>query len=245
MDENAIKYTFKIEDFTPETMPFGRLVKYYAEIIKMIGVAEYVHLMDVVESSHGSGFAVDRNHELALIERLTKINDGSAPTTSLRAQSAINNMLKEDGTSGIFSDSLGKNIITFPGKRASDNVLISMRDTATFSGELYHISGTKDDVKIRIATEAFGVVFCTTTRDIGKALRDFLFEDIKVSGRGMWTKDEKGKWNIDDFMITDYAPVKNETLRQAVDRIRALEVNWPDDPLGDIREFEEKNESVQ
>jgi len=245
MSDDAINYTFKIADFTPETMPFGRLVEYYAEIKKLIGVADHIHLIDVVESSHGSMFAVEKNHESALTKRLIAINNGSAPKPSLRAHSMINSMLKEDGTSGIFGDQAGDNVIVFPGKRSDENTQIRIRDTATFTGELYHIAGRQDDARVRIITDAYGVVFCTTTKEIAKALRDFLFESVRVSGRGTWIRLENGTWDVDDFSITDYAPVKQENFRSAVDSLRNIGVNWPDDPLGDLHRLEDESGQIQ
>lgn len=237
---DAKHYTFRIQKFTPETMPFGRLVEYYAEIKRMLGVADNLHLTDVFQSSHGSKFRVDFNHETALQKRIAELNAGTAPKPASRAQDTLNAMLKADSTSADFIDNMGQNVIVFPGKGVDSQASIRMRDSATFVGELYHIAGTKDDAKIRISTEAYGVVFCTTTRDIAKALRDFLFEDIKVSGRGTWTRDELGKWDIDDFAITDFAPVKRESLRESIDRIRAVGIEWPEDVLADLRDIEGK-----
>jgi hypothetical protein len=238
---DATTYTFKIEDFTPESMPFGRLVEYYLEIKRMLGVADNLHLVDVVEGSHGSAFKIDRNYETALTQRLMAINDGTAPKTASRARDAIDAMLREDGTSGSFFDSTGNNIIPFPGKASAASVQIRVRGAATFVGELYHIAGTKDDAKVRISTDAHGVVFCAASKDIAKALRDFLFENVKVSGRGMWAKSESGKWTIDNFIITDFAPVRSESLRQSVDRLRNMDIAWPEDPIGDIARLEERN----
>ena len=236
---DAISYTFKIDDFTPESMPFGRLVEYYAEIKKMLGVAENLHLVGVFESSHGSAFAIDRNFETQLVKRLIAINEGTAPKTAIRAQSTINSMLREDGTSGAFFDKQNHNVVQFPGNRSDDAAVYRTRDAASFSGELYHISGSKDDVKARVSTDAYGVVFCTTTREIGRALRDFLFEDVKVSGRGTWSRSAHGQWDIDDFTITDFTPVASGGLRESVDRLRKIKIDWPDDPIGLIREIED------
>lgn len=245
MKDAAIKFTFKIEDFTPETMPFGRLLEYYDEIAKMIGWAEHLHLLGVVEGSHGSTFAIDRNHETDVIKRLVSIKEGTAPRNALRAHSAINTMLSEDRTSGVFSDPAGQNVVVFPGRRADDSVQIRIRDAATFTGELYYIKGAKDDAKVRIKTKAYGVVFCTTTRDIARSLGDFLFDDVKVSGRGTWLRGENGSWDIDDFTITDFVEIKRENLRSAVDNLRAIDMKWPDDPLAEIRKLEEKNGPIQ
>lgn len=234
-------YTFKIDDFTPESMPFGRLVEYYLEIKRMLGVADNLHLVDVVESSHGSAFKIDRSHETALTKRLMEINEGTAPKSATNARDAINTMLREDRTSGSFYDSRGVNVIPFPGKLAVVSSQIRVRGAASFVGELYHIAGTKDDAKVRINTDAYGVVFCVTSKDVAKALREFLFEDVKVSGRGMWAKTESGKWDIDNFVIADFAPVKKESLRQSVDRLRGMNIVWPDDPIGEIARLEDRN----
>lgn len=241
---DAKHYSFRIQKFTPETMPFGRLVDYYAELQKMLGVSDNLHLTDIFESSHGNKFRVDFNHETELQKRIAELNEGTAPNAAKKAQDKLNAMLKADATSADFVDSMGQNVIVFPGKGLDAQSIIRIRDAATFVGELYHIAGTKDDAKIRLTTEAYGVVFCTTTRDIAKSLRDFLFEDIKVSGRGTWTRDGAGTWDIDDFAITDFTPVKKESLRQSIDRIRSARVVWPDDALRVVRDIEEKGAMI-
>ena len=235
------EYTFKIADFTPDTMPFGRLVTYYSELKKMLGVADNAHLVSVFEGSHASTFAVEQMHDNALQERLVMLNEGTAPKSATRARDTINAMLREDGTSAAFFDCNNRNIIKFPGKRSEQDVLYRIRDAASFTGELYHIAGTVDDVKVRLSTNSHGTVFCKTTRDIGKALREFLFEDVCVSGRGMWTRTTDGHWDIDDFTVTDFAPVRTDSLRNTIKRIRDLDIEWPDDPIKAIGEIEEKN----
>ena len=245
MEKNITLYTFKVVDFTPEDMPFGRLLEYYAEIAKMIGLSENMHLINVVEGSHASQFAIDNNHETEFAKRLTELNEGRAPRKAMTAYDTINAMLKEDSTSGQFSDPSNDNIIIFPGTTTADELQISVRDTATFNGKLYYIVGTPSDAKIRIKTKNYGVVFCKTTIEIAKALRDFWNEEVRVSGRGMWQKSADGTWVIDDFTITDFMPVQQESLSDAVKRLRKIDVDWPDDPIGRIAEFEGKKEHIQ
>ncbi len=245
MDTKSTLYTFKIVDFTPEDMPFGRLMEYYAEIGKMTGLSENMHLIDVLEGSHASQFAIDNNHETELTKRLTELNEGVAPSKAMNAYNTINTMLKEDSTSGQFSDPSNDNIIIFPGKIAPDKIQISVRDTATFSGELYYIAGAASDANIRIKTKNYGVVHCKTTKEIAKSMRKFLFDEVRVSGRGMWQKSSRGTWDIDDFTLTDFMPVQQESLSEAVKRLRKIDVDWPDDPIGQLANFEEKNEHIQ
>ena len=240
MRDGAARYTFIIDGLTPETMPFGRLVEYYSEIKKMVGAPDNLHLIAIVESSHATEFTIDAGHVGTLVDRLAEINRRTAPRGAIRARDKIDAMLREDGTSGSFRDRTGDNIVNFVGRREDDKILIRIRDAATFTGELYHISGHKDFAKVRVATDAYGVVFCTTTKNMAKALRDHLFDTVSVSGRGTWIRTESDVWDIDEFTITDFSPVSDQSLRDAVSRLRNLNISWPDDPIGELRQLEEK-----
>jgi hypothetical protein len=238
MTEKA-QYIFKIEGFTPDTMPFGRLVDYYAQLKVMLGLSEHMHLVNIFEGSHVTSFAVDDNVRKRVDERMFKIKDGTAPKNALRARDHINLMLQEDGTSGNFFDPEGSNVIPFPGTRADDNIVFSICDQAIFSGEVYHIAVSKDDVKLRVATDAFGVVYCLAPRKMGVALREFLDEKIQITGRGTWKRTTDGVWAVNDVTITDFQPIKGN-LRETVDRLRSLDVDWPEDVLGEIDSIEER-----
>lgn len=243
--KDAAEYTFRIDDFTPKSMPFGRLVDYYAEIKKILGNSKSVHLVALFEGSHGSAFAIDPDYREEVEQNLTQINQGTASKIATRANKIINEMLKDDGTSGRLCNSEGENVIVFPGQGVVQSINLRVRDAANFVGELYHISGTQGDVKVRISTDTYGVVYCTTTRDIAKELGDFLFENVKVSGRGVWSRTVSGDWDISDFLITDFKPINKESLRTSIDKIRRLDIEWPEDTLGEIAAFDETNGVVQ
>lgn len=236
---NKARYTFKIEGFTPETMPFGRLIDYYVQLKQMLGLPEHLHLVGIFESSHGTCLAVDGEARKRVDERLLRIKDGSAPKPALRARDQINFMLQEDGTSGEFFGPDGANVIPFPGKRADEDVIYSICDQTVFSGEVYHIAVSKDEVKLRVATDTFGVVFCVAPRSMGVELRSFLDERLQITGRGTWTRTSDGAWTVSDVTIVDFRPVQ-KSLRETVDKLRALEVDWPEDMLGEIDRIEER-----
>jgi hypothetical protein len=235
-------YTFKIKNFTPETMPFGRLAEYYRDLSIMLGQTAAIHLVGVAEGSHASALKIDVSGQTEVRRRIKELEIGTAPAAALKARASIVDMLNEDETSASFEDENGNNVIAFPSKVETLFRPLRIRDTATFVGELYHIAGTKDDAKVRLTTDDYGTVFCTTTRAIAKTLRDFLFEDVRVSGRGVWVQTEDvGNWDIESFVITDFSPVRNETVRAAVDRVRNLKVVWPEDPIGMLDSMNEKN----
>lgn len=234
------QYTFKIEGFTPETMPFGRLIDYYAHLKQMLGLPDQLHLISVTTGSHATCLAVDYDAQNGIEERLMRLRDGSAPKNALRARDSINLMLREDGTSAELLGTDGSNVIPFPGKRADDDVVLSICDYAVVYGEVYHIAVSKSEVKLRLATEAFGVVYCVAPRDMGIALREFLDERIKISGRGRWKRSTDGSWTVNDITISDFQHVPDGNLKDTVKRLRALDIDWPEDVLGEIDRIEER-----
>lgn len=245
MTDDGAKYTFKIENVTPETLPFGRLIEYYSEIKNMLGNADSLFLVEISKGSHENCFKVSNLHKADIDQRLSAVRDRTAPQRAMRAFQTINSMLSHDSASGSFANQAKTNIIQFPGRDDDVSGAIRINDVATFRGELYHISGSKEDVRVRIQTDPYGVVFCTTTRDIAKTLRDFLFEEVRVSGRGEWVKLNGGNWVVDNFSITDFTPVLKEPVRDAVNRIRSIDLDWPLDPIGEIRALGGKGDQVQ
>ena len=93
-------------------------------------------------------------------------------------------------------------------------------------------------MKVLISTDAYGEVFCEATQEIGRALNPFLLQKVKVSGSGMWYRRANGQWAVEAFTITDFAPVADGGFRESVDRIRGIDIDWPDDPIGLMQEIE-------
>ena len=114
-----------------------------------------------------------------------------------------------------------------------------VRDCASFTGELHSVSADKSGaVKVLISTDAYGEALCEATQEIGQALRSLLLHKVKVSGSGMWYRRSNGQWAVEAFTITDFAPVAEGGLRETVDRIRGIDIDWPDDPIALMRDFD-------
>ncbi len=239
------QFTFRIQNFTPETMPFGRILEYYQNLANMLGESEKMRLLQVFESSHASEIKFDGAAASHVTKRLLELKAGTAPQGAINARNNIGAMLAEDSTNATFEDARGNNVVEFPIPKLDRVEPIRIRDTAAFVGELYHIAGNNQDARVRLNTDDYGVVYCTTTKALAKEMRDFLFDDIRVSGRGHWTKNtQSGQWDIGSFTITDFTPVVTESLRDAVSRVRKLEIDWPDDPLGDLARINHEDDAA-
>ena len=243
--KNITQYTFRIQNITPETMPFERILAYYQNLLTMLGDGSGIHLTEIFESSHASAFKIDPSCVKQVSNRVKELSSGNAPPAALKARTAIGEMLREDQTSASFEDERGNNVINFPSFLPDVSKPMRITDTGTFIGELYHISGAKSDARVRILTEEYGVVFCSTTKEIAIKIRNYLFEQIKVSGRGQWTLNPDTKlWDIGSFVITDFTPVKRESLRKVVENLRGLDIDWPEDTLVEIDKLNREHDAA-
>jgi hypothetical protein len=243
--KETTQFTFRIHDYTPDTLPFERAIQYYQNLANMLGESQNMHLIDIFEGSCGSTLRVDARAIKSFERRVHELRTESAPPQAMSARANIGVMLAEDKTTASFEDELGNNVIEFPNAKTEIARPIKIRDTAAFVGELYHIAGTKADAKIRLHTDDYGVVFCSTTKSIAKEMRDYLFDDIKVSGRGQWIKNsDTGLWDIGAFVVTDFSPVVKESLKTAVRRVRSLNIDWPEDPLGKLAAINNDNDAA-
>ena len=74
---------------------------------------------------------------------------------------------------------------------------------------------------------------------MGITLREFLDEQIQITGRGTWKRTTDGAWTVNDVTIIDFQPIE-KSFRETVDRLRALDIDWPEDVLGEIDRIEER-----
>ena len=235
------EYIFKIDDHTPETMPLKRLTEYYQQLAKMLGNADHLHLVSITEGSLNTALRFDEEYTDYFEKRIELLAKGDAPKNAMKAHENMEKMFEEDETSGGIIDKDNKKVIPFPSKRTEEKICYEVRDSASFSGKIYHMAESKDIINIRLETNDYGSIFGTTTLDIGRKLKEFLLEDkyVNLSGRGLWTRDPDGDWTVSDFDITDFRPLKSGNLRDAIKHIQSLDIDWPDDPLGVLKEIKD------
>ena len=233
---NYVEYKFEIDGVTPDKMSFKRLLAYYSELQKVFGVGDNLHLLEISTGSHRSLFAIDEVHEKAVHEQFGKLEKGTASKTATKAYCQITAMFDEDevtGTLRAMNDN--REVIRFSGpKEITDNLSISVTVNKEITGRLYYIAGALDNdenVKVRIESDSFGKIRCTTSRNIAEKLGNELFKYVRVDGKGEWTMHENGRWSVNNFVITDYTALRQESLQESVDQIRKMNIEWPADTL--------------
>jgi hypothetical protein len=231
----AAEYRFRIDAYTPDTMPMARLAEYLAELATVLGEPTYVHLVRLEPGSTVLVHQVEREAVPKVRDRATSVRRGRGPRDAVRAYHAINKLLREDDGVGVLQEQTGAEIIRFPGREETEEKFAAIRQYGSIDGEVLRVGGPQKYVPVMLQSENEPIAGCYAERTIAKELARKLFEPVRVFGRGRWNRDADGKWSLDQFIIQSFEPLRSELLSEALGRLRAIPVSWGDDAYGDLQ----------
>lgn len=110
------QHRFRIDVFTPETLPMERLAEYMLQFAKLLGEPEKVHFVDV---EVGSAVLLARIEEVAAAKVARRLSDaarGQGVPDALKALQALDDLLAHDNAVGQLLDDSGAEIIAFQGR---------------------------------------------------------------------------------------------------------------------------------
>ncbi|HEY2706855.1 MAG TPA: hypothetical protein VGI95_02270 [Caulobacteraceae bacterium] len=243
MPHDPIRLSFKIEAYSPETLPMARLAEYMAELSTMLGERENVHFVELQDGSVGLIHEVSHVAFPKVEARARSVAVGTAPTEAMNAYRAINRKLAEDNTSASYSvqGSAGTaEIVRFPGVQAAKPFeLQPVEQLGSIDGVVIGVGGRaigKNTVPVIVDT-GDAIITCSTTRGLAKQLGHYLLEtQRRFQGTGQWQRDESGTWTLKRFTIHGHEELDETPLLDVVQRLRSVAspLTTTSDPLGDI-----------
>src|SRR5712664_3973202 len=90
------KFHFKIDGFTPETLPMARLAVYMADLATLLGHEDKVHFVKVAKGSADLVHVVDEPQLEEVVHRLHLVKEGLGPVDAQVAFRSLNSRLSED-----------------------------------------------------------------------------------------------------------------------------------------------------
>ncbi|AZB54471.1 hypothetical protein EBL89_03705 [Cereibacter sphaeroides] len=236
-----------IKGASPDTVPMARLAEYMKQLSALLGQHDDIRFvriekgsLRVVTKAARAGFAGQ------VTRRVSGLTRAQGPQEALRAYARLNEMVAEDGgTARLIRGSAV--ILHFSGTRVDAARPLRMLDHGFITGKLYAMAqdARGGDVKARIRlASGSNSVSCTASSAVGRHLRSFLFEAVRAHGKGEWERTGDGTWICQSLHIDRVEPVRNVSLRAAIDEIRAAEIEWPDDPLGELDELNDAGGQV-
>ena len=238
MTHAPIRLSFKIDAFTPTTLPMARLAEYMADLAKMLGERDSVHFVELKEGSAQIIHEVAHTAYPKIRERARAIAADDAPADAMAAYRALNARLAADNASGVYAPVAGgADILPFPGVRApKPTALRPVDQQGSIDGIVIGVGGrsvghTKAPV---IVDTGEAVIACEASRIIAKELGHHVFDAARrFHGVGTWERSESGGWVLKKFRILTHEELDVTPLTEIVRRLRAVpsELSLLSDPL--------------
>jgi len=217
------EFRFKIDAYTPETMPMERLAQYLSELAVLFGENRAVHFVRLEEGSTVPIIKVEHNAVPKVRERVQSVVWGEAPGEAMRAYRTINRKLREDNAVGYVQEPAGAQIIKFPGREDDQGgVFHAVRQQGSIDGEVIRIGGKGAVVPLALQYEAQTFSYCYARKDVAKQIGRHLFEPIRLFGTGRWSRAHAGSWSLDNFAVDHFEVLDDQPLSSALTLLRAI-----------------------
>jgi hypothetical protein len=70
---------------------------------------------------------------------------------------------------------------------------------------------------------------------LAKELASLLWEPVRLSGVGQWCRDSEGTWDLARMQVQSFERLDEEDATLTLERLRALDVQWPEDAVERLR----------
>lgn len=225
----------------PDRFPMSRLAEYMKELAAMFGEDQNVHFVRLEEGSIRLVAKIDAGVASQRVQsRVIAVRDGRAPEPAMRAFRRVDDMVGEDGGPARLSYGAGV-VLRFPGRSTAEVRSVSITERGAVTGRLYALmEEPAGQLRARIRPNGDNYVPCTAEPRVGRELRNFFMDAVRAYGLGTWTRAVDGEWNCRSLHVESVQPVKDVSLREAINSLRAIEADWPSDPLADWGSLEEE-----
>ena len=241
------EYRFRIDAYSPDTLPMVRLADYMGELARLLGNTDQVHFDRLEEGSAVLVQRVEPEAAAEVKERIQALAQRNAPQDVVKAFTTVNRLLADDNATGSLQESGGAEVIRFPGREEPAPVTFgAFNQTGVLDGVLIRIGGRDDTVPAHLH-DGDTIHLCNASREMARRLAVHLYgPPLRVHGEGRWERDADGCWMMRRFNITDFDELDDAPLGQIVERLRAVEGSgWKEieDPAAELRRLRGSEEA--
>ena len=235
MAKGGVTFHFKINGYTPQTLPMARLASYMTDLATLLGHIESVHFVKVAPGSADLVHKVSEPERPEVKKRLHLVKNGLGPADAQGAYRNLNAKLAEDGKTATMTEGRGK-LLNFPGQAAIPVEYGPIPMQGHLDGRVIRVGG-KDNTKPVHIMNADAYYICNANADVARRLAPYYEREVRVFGTGRWYRRDNGNWELDGFNIADFEELNEDPLDVVVAGLRAIPGNgWQDveDPLAEL-----------
>lgn len=227
-------YTFRIDRFTPDTLPMARLAEYLTELAGLMGNTERVHFRALKKGSAQIVSAVETEAVPKVRARLQQVEARDPVGDVWQHFKKIDDLLAADNAIGAIKRDTAI-VLRFPGREKPRPPRIGPISQPTeLVGQLVRVGGRDQSAHALLQNSEGEILKVTLTRPQARELAAMLYGPIlRVTGPGRWVRNEDAKWELLEMRLQAFEPLKESSLREGVDALRTIEgTDWKaeDDP---------------
>jgi len=212
----------------------ARLSEYMAQLAVLLGEPSAVHFRKLTKGSTVLNARIDREAAPKVGDRVASVRAGNASAEPMKAFATLNKLLRDDDAIGVLRDASPRGIvIRFPGRELTQEKFPSVRQQGSIDGIITGIRGRDATAHVILQSEGQQISGCEIRdRVLAKQLAAKYWEPVRLFGRGRWTRDADGIWQLQDFRVESFQALDDAPLGKALEELRAIPVEWDDDEYG-------------
>lgn len=231
---------FKIDVFTPESLPMERLAEYMLRFAKLLGEPERVHFVDVERGSAILRARIEVEAIPMVDRRLSDVSRGRGDPSALRAFQELDDMLANDNAIGQVLDDTDAELISFLGRNRPKPVEYGpFREDGVLEGVVIKVGGVGDRAPVWLQDRQEVHKRCNARRSLARELGKHLYGPlVRVSGSGDWMRLSSGGWLMRSFEIKSFELLDDAPLADVIKRLHSIDgASWGEDPFGELDEL--------
>jgi hypothetical protein len=227
---------FRIDVWTPETLPMERLGQYLIEIARLYGEQHNVHFQKLKKGSAVLVSIIDEPAVPKVERRLALARSPQAPADVAEAFRRVDQMLADDNATGAVRFSRGGVIVAFPGRDRPKPVDYGpIREEGFVEGEIVRIGGRDRTVHVHLQDGDTVYTTIVTDRDTARELGPLIFGPIvRLHGTGTWRRGPDAAWTLELFRIARVEVLEEKSMPETIAQLRAIQGstwNEEEDPI--------------
>lgn len=224
-----MEYKFRIDAFSPATIPMSRLAMYMSDLASVLGQPEHVHFSRLEDGSTVLVQKVEFEAIPKVNERLETLQRGDATDDLSKAYRTLDQHLAEDNATGELSyerdgPHSSASVVRFPGRERPKPMDYGVvRQAGAIEGILVSVGGRDKTAHVILEDKERTYTNIDVTRDLARRLAPHLFGNtLRLHGTGRWQREEDGQWSLKGFRVEHFEVLDDRSLTDAVEAIRAI-----------------------
>jgi hypothetical protein len=238
--EGSRVVTLLIQGVKVDNLSLEDIGQYVSDFAELLGSDVEPKYHSITRGSLRIKALVPWDREIDVKTRGFLLRTGDAPEDAVRARERISRRLgRNRAKRATVLDSVQSKVVEIPVEKPSEiaSPVPALIRAGSLQGKIIRIGGKQEMVSVEIQDVDGLVYLCRASRDKARKLAREMFDPtVRVHGSGRWTRTDEGIWRVEDFQISDYEVLDDDSFSESIAALRAVPSDWKslDDPHAEL-----------